>query len=480
MNSGLEGRTMACRLIPSLILVASTLAGTQIAPQGVAPATFREEALPPARPWIELRGFSGKGGTVRGAGWEAEYPELSLISSARTADGSRVAIAAKRTHWVMLVDGKEFGPYEAAISPVFSPDGKRLAYYAKRNGMWRAVVDGQEGPEFPGPPNELALTLAFSPDSRRVAYVAFTRINRGRLIIDGQAWPEWQDWGKQQILFSPDSQHVAAWGRVPGWLTPWVIGLDGREVCRMNLLGGVSFNPRTSELAAVGAIEIGGRVSSTTFGLKPGLQMDPARRFELRVGGGQGPLSHIHSLQFSADGAHFAYAITDETQVDIYVDGRSVFHSAGNHDGLSRYGSMDPARNARALLLGPDGTRLVAMLTGKSPRILDIQMGPDAATGHWVAKRVQTHLVVGAPEQLLLSPSGRHVAYWAHRPRLRTSEQWIVVDGQEGPHYTWIPPELSWGPAEEIIYKRGNVGAVSHRVNQVPPRVPMWTTREKE
>jgi len=49
----------------------------------------------------------------------------------------------------LVVDGKETGPeYEDISYPQYSADGKRLAYFAKRNGKWVAVVDGKEtGPE---------------------------------------------------------------------------------------------------------------------------------------------------------------------------------------------------------------------------------------------------------------------------------------------------------------------------------------------
>ena len=51
----------------------------------------------------------------------------------------------------------------------FSPDGKHLAYAARRGAVWRMVLDGQEGPEFAG----VALPI-FSPADQHLVYFART------------------------------------------------------------------------------------------------------------------------------------------------------------------------------------------------------------------------------------------------------------------------------------------------------------------
>jgi IS66 C-terminal element len=74
------------------------------------------------------------------------------------------------------------------VTPLFSPDSKRVAYGAQKGTKWIAVVDGQEGAEFDG----LGL-LAFSPDStdrggERAAAI-YTLIATAKLNdIDPQAW----------------------------------------------------------------------------------------------------------------------------------------------------------------------------------------------------------------------------------------------------------------------------------------------------
>lgn len=49
----------------------------------------------------------------------------------------------------MVVDGKAGTEYDDIPSPpIFSPDGKRVAYAAKNGEKWLVVVDGHAGEEY--------------------------------------------------------------------------------------------------------------------------------------------------------------------------------------------------------------------------------------------------------------------------------------------------------------------------------------------
>jgi hypothetical protein len=93
-----------------------------------------------------------------------------------SADGfAHTAIDAKGKQVVATVGtrfrGKTFGPYDgvSAQGPVFSPDGKKMAFAVRRKNQWRVVVNGQESQPFHRIGKN---SLVFGPDSRRLAYAA--------------------------------------------------------------------------------------------------------------------------------------------------------------------------------------------------------------------------------------------------------------------------------------------------------------------
>jgi hypothetical protein len=51
---------------------------------------------------------------------------------------------------LIVVDGKEGRIYDQVGAPVFNPNSQRVAYTAQRRGKWVVVVDGHEGPDWPG------------------------------------------------------------------------------------------------------------------------------------------------------------------------------------------------------------------------------------------------------------------------------------------------------------------------------------------
>lgn len=91
--------------------------------------------------------------------------------------------------------------YKQVTTPVFSPDSSRMAYYAKKDKDWVLVVDGVESPV-----ERSFQTPVFSPDSRRIAYMALNLAQQS-LVIDGERHAV----GKASFgpVFSPDSKRVA-------------------------------------------------------------------------------------------------------------------------------------------------------------------------------------------------------------------------------------------------------------------------------
>lgn len=126
-------------------------------------------------------------------------------------DGKRIAYSptlrwdpGQDQEGICVVDGKELEPrYEFVRTIVFSPDSKRLAYEAKRRGKFVVVLDGQESKEY-----DLvrSASLVFSPDSRRFAYRVSSNLGEF-IVVDGV------EQGPYSMIltppiFSPDSRHV--------------------------------------------------------------------------------------------------------------------------------------------------------------------------------------------------------------------------------------------------------------------------------
>ena len=119
----------------------------------------------------------------------------------------------------VIVDGRRRGSNRGELqSPVFSPDGKRLAWIALRSVVrlipfegligvdtgsgWSVVVDGDWGKEY-----GRIRALTFCPQGRSFAYEA--NASGGRcVVVDGREQEKFSTIGNGP-LFSPDGKHVA-------------------------------------------------------------------------------------------------------------------------------------------------------------------------------------------------------------------------------------------------------------------------------
>ena len=116
-----------------------------------------------------------------------EYDRLSQVPVFSPTHGHLAYVARRANKSFVVVDGRP-GPefeeiqddvvpvlrnsgnldvYEVHL-PVFSPDGKHLAYAARSNWKWRLVLDGKDGPEHEG----IDSAPIFSSDGKLVAYLA--------------------------------------------------------------------------------------------------------------------------------------------------------------------------------------------------------------------------------------------------------------------------------------------------------------------
>jgi hypothetical protein len=95
---------------------------------------------------------------------------------------------------------KEYLPFDGLGAIAFSRDGRRLAITVENNNIWRAIIDGKQGPTYQG-----TGPVLFSADSRRYAYMA-ARDDRQFMVIDGAEGPQFTTIGN--YTFTPDGHHL--------------------------------------------------------------------------------------------------------------------------------------------------------------------------------------------------------------------------------------------------------------------------------
>jgi hypothetical protein len=126
----------------------------------------------------------------------------------------------------VVLDGKRRGPEYDDIAPFgleYAPDGKRAGYVARKGEDWLMVVDGKEGWPYDhfGPP-------IFSPNGRRVAYVAVEYgERRGPGEIDVHEVEDFQRYNWVVCDVEGPLHYARPGPRSPGEY--WVVVVDGQE-----------------------------------------------------------------------------------------------------------------------------------------------------------------------------------------------------------------------------------------------------------
>lgn len=126
-----------------------------------------------------------------------------------------------------IVDGRVFGPYSDVTQPIFSRDGTRFAFAAAPSQRvfdesFLVVVDGEATKEYEG----IGGSPVFSPNGKRVAYARATK-KAGFAVIDGVESPGWGYIYTNQEFFGPDSAHVAYLAQKD---KEWAVVLDGTRL----------------------------------------------------------------------------------------------------------------------------------------------------------------------------------------------------------------------------------------------------------
>jgi len=351
-------------------------------------------------------------------GLSYEYATVSLPTF--STDSRRVAYAVQAVDKELLerqgisakagqksfvvVDGNEGRPYDTVGSPIFSPDGSRLAYVAEVEKRWLLVVDGKEE----GVPEGIEGQLHFSPDGRRLAYIAH-RDWKEFVVVDDKEEKSYERLGGS-IIFSPDSRHLA-YNVLVG--KKWHVVVDGVEGEPCAGVRDAIFSPDSRRLAYLA--DVGGSEVVVVDGKE-------GRPYE-EIGEG--------SLLFSQDSQHFAYAAKAGAKWFVVIDGKD----GQPYDSVGTLVESPQGDSVGDLVFSPDGQRLgyVAKAGGKSLVVVDGKEGPsyDSAC---------------AP---VFSPDSWHVAYWG---RIGKDNWFTVADGREGRSYDSIPGPIVFDSAGEFHY----------------------------
>ncbi len=131
-------------------------------------------------------------------GLEADYVKGSLTLA--PTGGRSVYAIESRIGYRTVIDGKEGKPYAGVSAFVFSPDGKRLAHWAAKNGKSIIVADGQESALY----DETGWPV-FSPDGTTLAYRAGTAAQKF-IVVNGKPQKAYPAVGEPQ--FSPDGKRL--------------------------------------------------------------------------------------------------------------------------------------------------------------------------------------------------------------------------------------------------------------------------------
>ncbi|TWJ32962.1 WD40 repeat protein [Geobacter argillaceus] len=101
---------------------------------------------------------------------EKQYDEAAELVYNR--DGSRHAYTARNgKNWFLVVNGKEGPAFDRVVTPMFSPDGSRLIYRARKDGKRFVVVADANGVVMRQHPNyEMVFPPVFTADGKSVAY----------------------------------------------------------------------------------------------------------------------------------------------------------------------------------------------------------------------------------------------------------------------------------------------------------------------
>src|ERR1043166_5070158 len=311
-------------------------------------------------------------------------------------DGQRVAyVARKSDSQIVVLDGQEGAEYEQIKFLAFTPDSGSFLYLAKPpNQPWQLIVDDREGPTFARPDQP---HLQFSPTGHRWAYVA-AKEKGSALVVDGNEGPIYR--GIDSVFFSENGSHVAYRAMKDQTVVMVLDGDEGREYADIS---NPVLSPDGKRLAYLAVTVDVKKLAEGSTGAVPKVLIVDGQEVEQKKG------RVIKSFGFSTDGRRAACSRwMGGSRAAVVVDGKV---------GLEFERVSD-------LRFSPDSERLAYL--GYKGSLTFVVVGDDESSGY------------NKVDSFRFSPQGdRYVfAGWISKSGGATSAQpgWrVVVDGKEGP-----------------------------------------------
>jgi hypothetical protein len=342
---------------------------------------------------------------------ETNYGKFAyFFASTMTRAGCHVAkVEGERGHEVFVRrDGQRGKAYADIAHPVFSPDGSALGYAVRGVGGSRFIINEREGPTFE---EVMPDTFVFSNDGKRHAYLA-RKAGKLVAVVDGVLQAE-------------------AGGDLVPWLQPPVFSADGTSVVylegsRLREKMRVVLNGKPGEL--FDGVDLrtpqfspdGRRLSYAAHDRSTGnswFYVIDGQRGKAFDGVG------VFCCAFSPDGKRFAYTARRGQQWFLVEDGQPEVPIEGICDHCLAF-SPDSRRLAYAVAKADRRAYLV--VDGKAGPVHD-GIGGSLPPGVAADRAsMQTAYGLGYASSVLYSPDSRRVAYLAHSGRMKR----VVVDGK--------------------------------------------------
>ncbi len=240
-----------------------------------------------------------------------------------------------------IIDGRKGKGYDSTMNIVFSPDGKKVAYAAKKGKKWIAVVNGQELNTVMG--KAIIKYLLFSPDSKKLLYI----LKSGKkmiLFVNGVAGPAFDEINENSITFSKNGQSMAYCvqkgnqqavvfnGKISAWYQQVgfpVLSNTGKRIGFWAIDKEVAFsiidNKKGNTYDQIFIIAFGKDDKNVAYYAKKN-----GKYYVIADGIQSEEYEHVHSLMFSPDGERLAYAIEshkkneEEFNHAVIIDGKTM------------------------------------------------------------------------------------------------------------------------------------------------------------